>query len=85
MASHTLRLAFLSALIVAPVTLAQTTVVTLLLPGFDNQAIEGSVIAADATATTYFLACPSGEDANDCGLATGLTAVEGPSTLSIDT
>ncbi|KAJ4294854.1 hypothetical protein N0V88_005091 [Collariella sp. IMI 366227] len=59
-----------------------TTVVNLLIPAADPQAIVASVISADPTATTYYLKCPDGTDATDCGLADGVSVINGPSTLA---
>ena len=81
MARQLLRgLPLLSAL--AAPALAQTTssVVDILLPGFDEQTILASVVGVDApTKTTLFLACPTDEDETECGLGSGLTIIEGPS------
>ncbi|KAH8894551.1 hypothetical protein GQ53DRAFT_762636 [Thozetella sp. PMI_491] len=65
-------------------SVAQSTVVSLILPAYDAQTIEASVVAVDATATTYFLTCPTGESSNQCGLADGATVVNGPSVLQWD-
>ncbi|KAK3906304.1 hypothetical protein C8A05DRAFT_29807 [Staphylotrichum tortipilum] len=58
-----------------------TTVVQILIPMVDAQAIDASVISAGPTATSYFLACPSGAPSDECGLASGLTVLYGPSTM----
>ncbi|KAK4197288.1 hypothetical protein QBC40DRAFT_106549 [Triangularia verruculosa] len=63
---------------------ATTSVTSLFLPGVDKQTVWASVVTAEATAATYLLACPPDADSNDCGLGTGLTVVQGPSTFSID-
>ena len=55
--------------------------VTLILPQIDAQTILAEVLSEGPTATEYFLACPTGEDAVDCGLGHGATVIEGPSTL----
>lgn len=46
-----------------------TTSVTkiLLIGGGDEQTLVADVLAADATATTFLLNCPTGTDSNDCG------------------
>lgn len=59
---------------------AQSTVVPLLLPYGDVQKVVASVIAADATATTYLFGCPAGEDSSDCGFPSSQTVTQGPST-----
>lgn len=63
------------------VSAESTTVVDLILPMVDQQTILASVVTADATATSYVLNCPPDADANDCGIGTGFTVFEGPSTL----
>ncbi len=73
----------LQALSVGPLLAQSTSVVSLILPDFDNQTILASVISVEATATEYLLACPSGEDATDCGLGPGVTFLQGPSTLEM--
>lgn len=71
----------LALLALASGALAQSTVVSLLLPfGGDEQQIDASVIAVDSTATTYLFGCPKGEDSDKCGYPTSLTVTQGPST-----
>ncbi|KAB5572548.1 hypothetical protein GE09DRAFT_1100006 [Coniochaeta sp. 2T2.1] len=60
-----------------------SSVVTLHLPNFDDQAILASVITANPTATSYLLSCPTDEPADECGLGTGINVLEGPSTLEV--
>lgn len=60
--------------------IAQSTVVSLLLPLPRLQNIKASAIAADSTATTYLFGCPAGEDSNDCLFAASRTVTQGPST-----
>ncbi len=75
-----------AAALVRPALADPSTVVSLLLPYFDQQTVLGSVIAAGPTATSYFIKCPDATDqqsAQDCGIGTGLTIVQGPSTLEI--
>lgn len=62
---------------------ATTSVVSLLLPMVNQKTIVASVMTAAPDATKYLIACPSGMDSNDCGLGTGFTVVNGPSTLSV--
>ena len=76
-----------SALIIAyllGITTAQSTTLSIPFYGFDTQAIEASIVSANPTATTMVLACPSGTDANDCGLFPYMTLVYGPSTYHLD-
>ncbi len=61
---------------------AQSTTVSVLLPGFDQQKIDASIISAGPTATSFFIACPTGTPAEDCGLASGLELLYGPSTMA---
>ncbi|KAB5571924.1 hypothetical protein GE09DRAFT_648791 [Coniochaeta sp. 2T2.1] len=60
-----------------------SSVVTLHLANFDDQAILASVITANPTATSYLLSCPTDEPADECGLGTGINVLEGPSTLEV--
>jgi hypothetical protein len=62
---------------------AQTTTVNFFLPGFDNQAIVGSVVAVKGEATTVAINCPEGTDSSDCGIQEERTVVGGPSTMDI--
>lgn len=63
---------------------AQSTTLSIPFYGFDNQAIDASIVAANPSATTMQLACPSGTDSNDCGLFPYMTLVYGPSTYHLD-
>jgi hypothetical protein len=66
--------------VLAGLSAAQSsTIVNMFLPDIDTQTLLGSVVSADSTATLYNIACPSGEDSSDCGLA-GMTVLQGPST-----
>ncbi|RDL33671.1 uncharacterized protein BP5553_08039 [Venustampulla echinocandica] len=55
-----------------------TTVLWLI--GFDQQPVVASIVGSDSKATTYALACPTPES-EDCGVPTGFTITQGPSTL----
>ncbi|KAF5615779.1 hypothetical protein F52700_13215 [Fusarium sp. NRRL 52700] len=59
---------------------AQTTTVEFLLPMFDPQPLEGSVVAVKGGATTLAIHCPDVK-ATNCGLASTSTIVGGPSTI----
>ncbi|RQM08390.1 hypothetical protein DH86_00002626 [Scytalidium sp. 3C] len=61
---------------------AQTSVLTLYIPGADVQPLVASVIGSDATATTYALQCAPGTDSNDCGINGVVTLTEGPKTAA---
>lgn len=63
---------------------AQTTTLSVPFYGFDTQAIDASIVAANPSATTMQLACPGGTDQNDCGLFPYMTLVYGPSTYHLD-
>ncbi|RFU33986.1 hypothetical protein B7463_g2351, partial [Scytalidium lignicola] len=67
-------------LAIASLALAQTSVVTLYVPGADVQPLDASIVGSDATATTYAIQCAPGTDSNDCGLPGVITLVEGPKT-----
>ncbi|KAF5569811.1 hypothetical protein FPHYL_1800 [Fusarium phyllophilum] len=59
---------------------AQTTTVEFLLPMFDPQPLEGSVVAVKGGATTLAIHCPDAK-ATNCGLDSTSTIVGGPSTI----
>lgn len=67
----------------AATTLAQTTVTSLYLYGFEGNDLVASVVSAAPEATAYFINCAEGTDSNDCGFGQGVTFTEGPSTLAI--
>jgi len=71
---------FLSGLALAGLTIAQSTTVSLFIPGADTQPLVGSIIGSDSTATTYAVQCAPGTDSNDCGFPGVFTLTEGPST-----
>jgi len=71
--------ALFSGLALAGFSVAQSTI-SLYIPGADTQPLVGSIIASDATATTYALECAPGTDSNDCGFPGVFTLTEGPST-----
>ncbi|EEA22351.1 hypothetical protein TMatcc_008211 [Talaromyces marneffei ATCC 18224] len=56
------------------------SVTSLFLPGIMSQALVGSVIDSSGSTTTYSIACPSGTDADDCGVDGTMIAIEGPHT-----
>lgn len=60
-----------------------STVIDVLLPMLDSQTVMASVEAVDATATTYFITCPTSESSVDCGLGSGMEIVEGSSVLEV--
>jgi len=64
----------------AALTVAQSTTISLYIPGADTQPLVGSIIGSDSAATTYALECAPGTDSNDCGFPGVFTLTEGPST-----
>lgn len=61
-----------------------TSTMTVLLPMLDSQtAVMGSIMGVDATATSYYLTCPTGESSLTCGLGDGIELVEGASMLEV--
>lgn len=80
---HTSTLLFAAATAGATLAAAAESpvVVKILIPMVDQQSIDASVISAGPTATSYFLACPSGSPSDECGLASGISVLYGPSTL----
>ncbi|KAF7945439.1 hypothetical protein EAE96_010213 [Botrytis aclada] len=98
---HAISISTFAAALMGTVVTAQTTNVTdLFLIGFDydsnstDQApFVGSIIASDATATTYSIACGSKtaapattssyyNDSYDCGVPPNFTFTQGPSTIA---
>lgn len=49
----------------------------------EPQTILGSVVGVDATATTFFLTCPTDAVSLQCGLGKGLEIIEGPEVLEV--
>ncbi|KAF4963693.1 hypothetical protein FSARC_8337 [Fusarium sarcochroum] len=74
-------LALLAGLVAA--VAAQTTTVNFLLPLYDRQALEGSVVGVKDGATTIAIHCPKGTDSDECGIAGTDTVVGGPSTMHL--
>ncbi|OAA61357.1 Ribosomal protein P2 [Cordyceps fumosorosea ARSEF 2679] len=62
------------------VAAADPVVTSLLLPYNDAQPFVGTVLNVDASATTFAYTCASTVNADDCGMATHGTIVQGPST-----
>ncbi|KAJ4131488.1 hypothetical protein NW768_005674 [Fusarium equiseti] len=74
-------LALLAGAVVA--VAAQTTTVEFFLPGYDDQILEGSVVAVKGGATTMAINCPEGTDSSDCGILDTSTIIGGPSTMAM--
>ncbi|KGO42434.1 hypothetical protein PEX1_067910 [Penicillium expansum] len=78
-----MRVQSLALLAGATAAIAAETV-TLFLPGFDQQQIEGKVIGTSGSMTKYFIKCPADVDSDDCGLPpAGMTVNQGSSTVSL--
>lgn len=62
-----------------------STVIDIVLPmlNSDSQAVMASVEGVDATATSYYLTCPTDESSVNCVLGSGLEVVEGLSVLEV--
>ncbi|KAJ5595190.1 uncharacterized protein N7459_001398 [Penicillium hispanicum] len=78
-----MRIQSLALLAGITVVTAESTV-TLFIPGFEAQSIEGQVIGSSGSMTSYRLNCPSGADITKCGLPNGVdyTIAEGPSSVN---
>ncbi|RAH40452.1 uncharacterized protein BO95DRAFT_424710 [Aspergillus brunneoviolaceus CBS 621.78] len=68
---------------------AENIVTTLFIPDTDAESLAGSVMGVAATATTYFVNCPTAtgnndddDDDDDCGMGPGMTIVAGPQTTN---
>ncbi|KAM0343949.1 hypothetical protein ACHAPU_008004 [Fusarium lateritium] len=62
---------------------AQTTTVQFLLPMFDKQPLEASVIGVKSGATTLAMNCPKSADPSECGIEGTTTVIGGPSTMEL--
>lgn len=62
----------------ATLSFAQSSTISLFIPGADPQSLVASVIGSDATATTYAFQCAPGTDSGDCGFPEVVTLTEGP-------
>ncbi|KAJ5749553.1 hypothetical protein N7533_006581 [Penicillium manginii] len=73
-------MAIRSLLILATVALAtaESSVVSMFIPGVDGNAFVGSIIAQSTGTTTYSINCPAGTDSSDCGVSPGLFLTSGP-------
>ncbi|KAJ5216426.1 uncharacterized protein N7498_002833 [Penicillium cinerascens] len=70
------------ALLAGAALAAADSTVTIFLPGFDAQSLEGKILGSKSAMTTYVLNCPTGEDPNDCGLpGNGYTVTAGSSSV----
>lgn len=69
---------YLLASLLPALALAQsTTTVSLWVAGADQQSLVASVVAVDATATTYMVTCPSSVSSDDCGFPSPVALTEG--------
>ncbi|KAL1603925.1 hypothetical protein SLS60_005517 [Paraconiothyrium brasiliense] len=61
-------------------------IVSVILPGADNQTLVGSVIAVKSALTTLNVACAPGTDSDECGMPMGgMKVTQGPSTAVMST
>lgn len=61
-----------------------TSTIDVLLPMLNAQtAVMGSIKGVDATATTFYLTCPTDQSDLTCGLGDGVELVDGDSTLGV--
>ncbi|KAJ5601414.1 hypothetical protein N7510_010948 [Penicillium lagena] len=78
-----MRFQSLAVLAGVSIVVADSTV-TLFIPGFDVQSLEGKILGTSGTMTTYLLNCPTSEDPNSCGLpSNGYAITEGGSSLEM--
>jgi len=71
----------ISGLTLAGLAIAQSTTISLYIPGADSQSLVGSIVGSDSTATTYALQCAPGTEESDCGFPGVFTLTEGPATV----
>lgn len=65
--------------------LAQTTVVDVIIPGWDAESFYASVKGVEKSVTTYVFECRDDTDPLECGLPYGGTIIQGESTWSQST
>jgi len=66
----------------ATLSFAQSSTISLFIPGADSQSLVASIVGSDATATTYAFQCAPGTDSDDCGFPEVVTLTEGASTAA---
>ncbi|KAJ5969301.1 hypothetical protein N7501_005549 [Penicillium viridicatum] len=72
------------ALLAGATTAIAAETVTLFLPGFDEQRIEGKVVGTSGSMTKYLIKCAAGVASDECGLPpAGMTVAQGSSTVSL--
>ncbi|KAJ5124553.1 uncharacterized protein N7515_008378 [Penicillium bovifimosum] len=72
------------ALLAGATAAAAGNTATLLLPGFEGQDLQASIIDTDGDATTYRVTCAKTAAANDCGIVgDGLTAIAAPTSAQL--
>ncbi|CAG8279753.1 unnamed protein product [Penicillium nalgiovense] len=72
------------ALLVGATTAIAAETVTLFLPGFDEQRIEGKVIGTSGSMTKYSIKCAADVDYTECGIPPdGMIVAQGSSTVSL--
>ncbi|KAF9735993.1 hypothetical protein PMIN06_002536 [Paraphaeosphaeria minitans] len=61
-------------------------IVSVILPGADDQTLVGSIVDVKSALTTLAVTCPSGTDGDDCGMPDGgMTVTQGPKTVAMST
>ncbi|CAI7634602.1 unnamed protein product [Penicillium discolor] len=72
------------ALLAGATTAIAAETVTLFLPGFDEQRIEGKVIGTSGSMTKYLIKCATDVASDECGIpADGMIVAQGSSTVSL--
>ncbi|KAF8851578.1 hypothetical protein BDZ45DRAFT_679022 [Acephala macrosclerotiorum] len=69
-------------LVMAGLSFAQTSTISLFIPGADTQPLVASIVGSDSKATTYAFQCAPGTDSSDCGFPGVVTLTEGPATAA---
>ncbi|KAJ5472350.1 hypothetical protein N7530_006351 [Penicillium desertorum] len=70
------------AMLTGATAVAAGNTATLLLPGFEGQDLQASVIESNGDATTYKITCP--KTADSCGIAgEGMTAIAAPTSMQL--
>ncbi|CAI7618841.1 unnamed protein product [Penicillium crustosum] len=72
------------ALLAGATTAIAAETVTLFLPGFDEQRIEGKVIGTSGSMTKYLIKCAADVASDECGIPNnGMVVAQGSSTVSL--
>jgi len=71
----------LAAAALSSLTSAQSTISLFIPDSYDETSVVASQIKSDATATTYYVGCPTGGSYSDCWFPYPFTMTQGPSTV----